>query len=187
MISLVSGSNGLIGKAVTRHLWGAAQGYDLPQTTPPDVEYGAFIDCARYDDQRDQVLTWDLAIDHFKHTNGGRIILFSSIYGHKAPVFDIYPGTEIPTTPLKYAMEKAAVEQAARYLAEQLKPYGIQVNCIAPGGVRNGQSAAFYYAYTESGAPMILTDNIMPVIDMLLHDDNAVNGQVITTDGGWSL
>jgi NAD(P)-dependent dehydrogenase (short-subunit alcohol dehydrogenase family) len=34
---------------------------------------------------------------------------------------------------------------------------------------------------------MIEPKNLLPVVDMLLHPDNTVNGQVITVDGGWSL
>jgi hypothetical protein len=34
---------------------------------------------------------------------------------------------------------------------------------------------------------MIETKNILPIIDALLHPDNAVNGQVITIDNGWTL
>jgi NAD(P)-dependent dehydrogenase (short-subunit alcohol dehydrogenase family) len=152
----------------------------------PDV--AAFIDCARYERQEDQFLTWNTMINHFKLQNHGRIILFSSIYGHTAPDFSIYPGTEIPETPLEYAMSKAGVEQATRFLAQKLKPYNIQVNAIAPGGVFNNHSDKFHAAYVHAGrTAMIETKNILPVIDMLLHPDNAVNGQVITVSGGWEL
>ena len=116
------------------------------------------------------------------------MILFSSIYGHKAPDFSIYMGTEIPETPLEYAMTKGGIEQATRFLAQKLKPYNIQVNCIAPGGVFNGHSDQFHLNYVRAGqAPMIEPKNLLPVVDMLLHPDNAVNGQVITVDAGWSL
>ena len=85
-------------------------------------------------------------------------------------------------------MQKAAVEQATRFLAQKLKPYNIQVNAIAPGGVFNNHSDEFHANYVKAGrTPMIEPKNILPVIDMLLHPDNAVNGQVITVDEGWSL
>jgi NAD(P)-dependent dehydrogenase (short-subunit alcohol dehydrogenase family) len=204
---LVAGGSGLIGGKCLDHYRSGTPGlfqlinYDILETPPfnwfdasrPLGTYDlsrvdAFIDCARYDHQCDQVATWETVVEHFKHQHGGRMILFSSIYGHKAPDFSIYPGTEIPTTPLKYAMDKAAVEQAVRYLAQQLKPWGIQVNAIAPGGVLNNHSEEFQQAYRESGgASMITTASILPVVDMLLDPVNAVNGQVITVDGGWGL
>jgi NAD(P)-dependent dehydrogenase (short-subunit alcohol dehydrogenase family) len=186
---LIAGSKGLIGTAITRHLGGLATGYDLPDTLPPDgIDYGAFIDCARYADQKDQVATWHTVIKQLQRRGAGRMILFSSIYGHVAPDFSIYTGTEIPETPLEYAMTKGGIEQATRFLAQKLKPYNIQVNCIAPGGVFNNHSDQFHLNYVRSGwAPMIETKNILPVVDMLLHPDNAVNGQVITVDGGRSL
>jgi NAD(P)-dependent dehydrogenase (short-subunit alcohol dehydrogenase family) len=193
MIALVAGGSGLIGQAVCRHLFPAAINYD-PVADPAtannltDRDFEAFIDCGRYDHQCDQVVTWETVIGQFKLNGGGRMILFSSIYGHKAPDFNMYPGTEIPPTPMKYAMDKAAVEQATRYLAQKLKPWGIQVNAIAPGGVCDKHSEEFQQAYIASGGvSMIQTKNILPVVDMLLHPDNQVNGQVIEVSGGWRL
>lgn len=196
---LITGGAGLIGSAISRHLWGyepdgvysydytgqgnhwinAADQLEITRTV------SVFIDCARYANAEDQRRVWDTVIEQMKHS-GGKMVLFSSIYGHKVPHFDMYPGTEIPTTPLVYAMWKAGVEQATRYLAEQLKPYSIQVNCIAPGGVYNNHSREFQDAYQDAGGEgMIEPKNILPVVDMLLHPDNKVNGQVITIDGGW--
>lgn len=187
---LISGAFGLIGSAVTSHLMGR---YAIIQHDPPknyyaniDQPYSVFIDCGRYDPPSAQTLLWKFVIHEMKKQNRGRIILFSSIYGHKAPDFSIYDGTEINETPLEYAMIKGGIEQATRYLAEKLKPWNIQVNAIAPGGVRDQHSEAFRAAYGVH-APMIACRNILPVIDMLLHADNAVNGQVITVDNGWTL
>jgi len=185
---LISGCRGLIGSAVARHLYPGAHGYDLPQDIPPNIDYDVFIDCARYDSPHAQLVTWNHVISKLRLQQHGRMILFGSIYGHKCPDFSIYEGTEIPPTPIEYAFLKGGTEQATRYLAHLMKPYGIQVNCIAPGGVRNDHSETFQQAYkTSGGVPMIECRNLMPVIDMLLHKDNRVNGQVITVDGGWSL
>lgn len=207
-LNLVTGGSGLIGRAICEHIrFGGILNYDLTKTpygkagcwmdaSVPLSHYlhedkftiGNFIDCARYERQEDQVIVWDTMADYFRQRGSGRMILFSSIYGHKAPDFEIYPGSGVPKTPLEYAMSKAAVEQATRYLAQQLKIDNIQVNCIAPGGVLNGHSQEFQRNYeTSGGAPMIETRNILTVVDMLLHPDNAVNGQVITVDAGWSL
>jgi NAD(P)-dependent dehydrogenase (short-subunit alcohol dehydrogenase family) len=190
---LVIGGQGLIGTAIAHHL---AHGnhvltYDIK--TPNEEwelkeSYDAVIDCAMYKKPSEQRDTWDTVIDHFKQQQGGRMILFSSIYGHKAPDFSIYEGMEIAPVPIEYAIWKGGIEQATRYLAQRLKPYNIQVNAIAPGGVCDNHSQQFQDAYALSGeATMIRTKNILPVVDMLLHPDNAVNGQVITVDGGWCL
>lgn len=211
---LVSGGSGLIGGAIRKHLSinsYRVYNYDLDPGNLKDyenqphtfisasqplestvsllpIEFGAFIDCARYSDQKDQIATWHTVIKQLQRKGAGRMILFSSIYGHVAPDFSIYPGTEIQETPLEYAMQKAAVEQATRFLAQKLKPYNIQVNCIAPGGVFNNHSDEFHANYVHAGrTAMIEPKNILPVIDMLLHPDNAVNGQVITVSGGWEL
>lgn len=187
---LVIGGQGLIGSAICEHLIKdhTVHSYDLK--TPDnmgtlDQEYDVVIDCARYAMSADQIGMWNRAS---KGRPRCALILFSSIYGHKAPDFSIYDGTEIKETPLEYAFTKGGIEQAVRYLAQKLKPWNIQVNAIAPGGVLDFQGAGFQYAYKQAGnAPMIEPKNLLPVVDMLLHPDNAVNGQVITVDGGWSL
>ena len=202
---LVTGGSGLIGSCIMKHLSDTYHGvinYDLkelpgyywwdakePLTGHAFPILDAFIDCARYDCQSRQVLNWSEVIRRFKEQGkGGKIILFSSIYGHKAPRFDIYPGTEIPETPLEYAMDKGAIEQAVRYLAEKHKGDMIQVNAIAPGGVVDAHSTAFLQNYLCAGkVPMIYPKSILPTIDMLLSKDNAVNGQTLTVSNGWEL
>jgi nucleoside-diphosphate-sugar epimerase len=201
---LIAGGSGLIGSAIRKHFdEESVINYDidpensgyywLDATKPLEPrsllkKVGAFIDCARYTHQEDQIATWHTVIRQLQRKGAGRMILFSSIYGHKAPDFSIYPGTDIPETPLEYAMSKAGVEQATRFLAQKLKPYNIQVNCIAPGGVFNNHSDQFHLNYVRAGqSPMIEPNNLLPVVDMFLHPDNAVNGQVITVSGGWEL
>ena len=207
---LIAGGSGLIGKAIadsygTKHL---VYNYDLRVSdnkhniffcaSQPLAEYldhnacniETFIDCARYKSQADQITTWETVIRYFKRRDRehGNMILFSSIYGHKAPRFGIYYATNVPETPLSYAMDKAAVEQATKFLAEKYKKWNIRVNCIAPGGVFNGHSKDFQEHYMlAGGVPMIQTKNLIPVINMLTDDDNVINGQVISVEGGWTL
>jgi NAD(P)-dependent dehydrogenase (short-subunit alcohol dehydrogenase family) len=203
---LIAGGSGLIGSAICKHfkldLGFDAYNYDFNQkaisywlTAETPLEsyfsnhsFDAFIDCSWPAKPSDQFKTWNTVVEHFKQQGHGKMILFSSIYGHKAPDFGMYEGTEIQAKPIEYAMLKAATEQATRYLAQKLKPWGIQVNCIAPGGVLNKESECFQEEYrTSGGVPMIQTKNLRPIIDALLHEDNAINGQVITVDGGWTL
>jgi NAD(P)-dependent dehydrogenase (short-subunit alcohol dehydrogenase family) len=201
---IVAGGSGLIGRAIRNHFDSESvinydinpvnSGYYWLDATKPLEgrsllkKVDAFIDCSRPAKPSDQFKTWNSVIDHFKQRNGGRMILFSSIYGHKTPDFSIYAGTEIQPPTIDYTIWKAGTEQAVRYLAKRLRPWGIQVNAIAPGGVLDKHSDEFQDAYRDTGgAPMIEPKNLLPVVDMLLHPDNAVNGQVITVDGGWSL
>jgi NAD(P)-dependent dehydrogenase (short-subunit alcohol dehydrogenase family) len=204
---LVAGGSGLIGTAIRHHLVpNAIINYDLQFDIDDTIgcmgridahiplhnymypDFDVYIDCARYADTERQLLDWNTVINAFKRLDHGKMILFSSIYGHKAPNFDIYNATEIKETPIEYAFVKGGVENATRYLAQKLKPWNIEVNCIAPGGVLDKHSYDFQEQYTNAGGvPMIEVKNIMPVIDMLLDKNNAVNGQVITIDRGWSL
>ena len=202
---LVTGGSGLIGRAIRHHLVpNTILNYDLifddelgediriPAEHPLDrymyPDFDVFIDCARYSKPSEQFLTWNTVIGHFKRQGKGKMILFSSIYGHTVPDFSIYKNTEVEETPIEYAIWKAGVEQSTRFLAELLKIHSIQVNCIAPGGVFDKHAPQFRLNYIKSGGvDMIETKNILPVIDMLMHKDNAVNGQVLTVDRGWSL
>ena len=153
-----------------------------------NVEYDVFIDCSWPKKTADQIQIWKDVVKHFKDQKRGKIILFSSIYGHTPPDFGMYEGTEIKVKPVEYGMFKAATDQAVRYYCEDLKLYNVQINAIAPGGVLNKESELFQEEYFTSGlAKMIETKNILPVIDMLMHEDNAINGQTITVDNGWSL
>lgn len=189
---LIIGGLGLIGSAIREHLKKkyTVHYHDIRQAYRNilNQKYYAVIDCGRYETTVEQRSLWTRVIYEFEKQGHGNLILFSSIYGHKAPRFEIYGGTEVQPTPLDYAMDKAAVEQATRYLAKKLEISNIKVNCIAPGGVLNGHSEGFQFMYRMSGnAPMIGTKNLLPVVDMLLHEDSAVNGEVITVDGGWCL
>jgi NAD(P)-dependent dehydrogenase (short-subunit alcohol dehydrogenase family) len=64
----------------------------------------------------------DVARQMVKQGGGGRIVLISSVAGHRG---------EEGHTP--YLASKGAVEQIGRGLAMEWAPYGITVNCVAPG------------------------------------------------------
>ena len=50
-----------------------------------------------------------------------------------------------------YAGAKAGIEQYSRCLAEELRPSGINVNCLAVGGVYTGRILSFMQPVDESG------------------------------------
>lgn len=195
---LVAGGSGLIGSAVIDHrvdmkdfvfnydiIAGRGEYLDAKKPIHIPRAVDSFIDCSWPAKPSDQFKTWNTVIKHFQEKKSGKIILLSSIYGHKAPDFGMYVGTEIKVKPVEYCMLKAATDQFVRYQSRKLRPYGIQINAIAPGGVLNKESEVFQEEYLTSwGVPMIQPKNIFPQIDALLHPDNAVNGQVIPIDLG---
>ncbi|SMO51182.1 SDR family NAD(P)-dependent oxidoreductase [Paracoccus laeviglucosivorans] len=96
-----------------------------------------------------------------------------------------------------YATMKAAVETMTRYMAFELGPRGIAVNCVAPGAiatdfsggaVRDNPAVASAIAdITALGRPGV-ADDIGPMIAALLSEDNRwVNGQRIEVSGGMRL
>jgi 3-oxoacyl-[acyl-carrier protein] reductase len=68
---------------------------------------------------------------HMRERRSGKIINVGSIAGH------------IPTkTGIIYAAAKSAITHYTRCLAEELRPYGVNVNCIAPSPTYTGRFLA---------------------------------------------
>ena len=89
---------------------------------------------------------------------------------------------------------KAALEASARYLAEDLGPRGIRVNCISAGPLRTLSSAAFpgfrtMLDITEKVAPLrrnITQDDVGNAAVYLLSDlSRGVTGEVHHVDSGY--
>jgi 3-oxoacyl-[acyl-carrier protein] reductase len=94
-----------------------------------------------------------------------------------------------------YGANKAAIAHYTRYLAQELGPYGINANCIAPGvietarivelmGVRaGGDRVNPEIALRRHGTP----DDCAKVVEFLCTDlSDYVTGAVIPIDGGWN-
>lgn len=86
-----------------------------------------------------------------------------------------------------YGAAKAAVESMTILLAEDLAPYGVRVNCIAPGPIQSQMPDDAPPRQTErvllgrTGLPR----EIASVAVFLACDESSyVNGQVIHVDGG---
>ncbi len=99
-----------------------------------------------------------------------------------------------------YASAKAGLIGFTRQTARELGPYGIRVNCVAPGFVRsNPASERQWQAMGEAGQRQLLAsialrrlgqpDEIARVVRFFASDDAAyVTGQTISADGGvWML
>ena len=114
--------------------------------------------------------------------SGGRIVLMSSVTGHRA----------VPYLSA-YGMTKAALEMLARNLVLELSPHGITINCVAPGAVitpRNLNDDPDYEARWGSLIPVgkaIQTADIANAALFLAAPGSAkITGQAIVVDGGWT-
>lgn len=91
---------------------------------------------------------------------------------------------------------KAALEASARYLAADLGPRGIRVNCISAGPLRTLSSAAFpgfrqMLRLTEQVAPLrrnVTQDDVARACIYLLSDlGSGVTGEVLHVDSGYHI
>jgi NAD(P)-dependent dehydrogenase (short-subunit alcohol dehydrogenase family) len=123
-----------------------------------------------------------------KERKRGNILFFSSIYGLTGPRFEVYEGLEGMTMPAAYAAIKGGLSNFTKYLASYLGPFGVRVNAICPGGVKNGQNEKFIEAY-EKIVPLRrmaeVDDVVGPVMFLLSDDSKYVSGVNLPVDGGW--
>lgn len=123
----------------------------------------------------------------FKKQGFGNIINFSSIYGHVAPRFDIYEGTDM-TVPVEYSVIKAGIEHLTRYMVKYFKGAGIRFNTLSPGGIFDNQAPSFLEKYQKYACNkgMLSKQDIIGAVLFLISDLSLyVNGQNITVDDGW--
>jgi 3-oxoacyl-[acyl-carrier protein] reductase len=110
----------------------------------------------------------------------GRIVNVASVAGLTAPL-------EGPI----YAVAKAAIIQYTRCLATQLRPYGINVNCLSPGGTLSARFLADRPHLTaEQLTPksrlerLANPEDMAKVVEFLVTDlSDFVTGQNIKVDG----
>jgi 3-oxoacyl-[acyl-carrier protein] reductase len=70
-------------------------------------------------------LTIKATLPGMKKRGAGSIVTISSAAGHKAH----------PQAPIPYSAAKAGIEMLTRNVAAQAGPYGVRVNCVAPGTI----------------------------------------------------
>ncbi len=116
---------------------------------------------------------------------GGIVNISSGLARFTAPGYSVYGSL------------KAAVEQLSRYLAKELGPRQIRVNCVAPGAIETdfgggavrdnadyNQMIANITALGRAGLP----DDIGDVVAFLCTDESRwINGQRIEVSGGANL
>jgi 3-oxoacyl-[acyl-carrier protein] reductase len=129
------------------------------------------------------------AVPFMKQRGWGRIVTISSGAGRSVSLTGIQA----------YASAKAAQIGFTRQMAHELGPFGITVNCIAPGFVlSNPTSIAQWESYGPEGQQKIL--NNIPVRHLGTADDIAngvqffvdpaakwITGQTLSIDGGHAL
>lgn len=128
------------------------------------------------------VNTCAAAAPYMKEAGYGRIVTVSSHGGHR-----VHPSGGYA----HYAAAKSAVEMYTKSLAQELGPFGITVNCIAPGHIATGRVQPIIDAMSDDivrtialrrvGSP----DDCAGVLEFLVTGlGDYVTGAVIDVDGG---
>ena len=130
------------------------------------------------------------AVPYLKKTKGV-IVNVASMYGHVAPDYKMYAGTDHANPP-SYGAAKAGVIQLTKYLASFLSPHGIRVNAISPGPFPFGDILGNEGFIGTLEAKTILNrignpEDLKGAIALLSTDASSyMTGQNICVDGGWA-
>jgi len=117
------------------------------------------------------------------------VVLLGSIHAIAAPKFEHYQSSGM-TTPVEYTIAKHGLIGLVRYEAKRNFGSKIRINCISFGGIRDDQPDTFVSNYKASCSRIGLLDpeHVVPAIGFLLsHESQAITGQNIIVDDGWSL
>lgn len=118
-----------------------------------------------------------------------RVVNLGSQYGTVAANPHLYIDP-IKQSPLHYGVAKAALAHLTKELAVRLADRGIQVNCVAFGGVEGRVDEAFKQRYAQlcPMGRMLKDSEVAGPVDMLLSNNCAgVTGHILAVDGGWSI
>jgi len=122
----------------------------------------------------------------------GAIVLFSSMYGSVAPDPSIYQAPQMPN-PIEYGVNKAGIQQMARYLAMHFGPDGVRCNSISPGPFPNPETQRanpHMTAMQSLKVPLARigrAEEIAGAVTFLVSSAASfVTGINLPVDGGWT-
>jgi NAD(P)-dependent dehydrogenase (short-subunit alcohol dehydrogenase family) len=126
--------------------------------------------------------------------DAGSVINVSSTYGVVTPDQSVYDyrrrgGAEY-FKPVGYSVAKSGMLNFTRWLAEYCAPFGVRVNTLVPGGVREAGHAPEFIAEYEKRTPlgrMANDDDYNGAIVFLASQASAyMTGATLVVDGGWT-
>ena len=124
----------------------------------------------------------------------GSIINVSSTYGSSRPIsrcttIVVSDGAEF-YKPIGYSVAKSGVLNFTRWLAEYCAPFGVRVNTLVPGGVKEAAHAPEFVAEYVKRTPlgrMAQDDDYNGAIVFLASRASAyMTGAMLVVDGGWT-
>jgi NAD(P)-dependent dehydrogenase (short-subunit alcohol dehydrogenase family) len=123
------------------------------------------------------------AAPHMMRQRAGSIINITALVGSLTPKSN-YPGF------LAYGVSKAALNRLSYFMAAELKPYGVAVNCLSPGVVLSESALKSNPQVAAAGTHKPATPEVLGPALLYLAQQTAetLTGQMLHTDEfqkGW--